>query len=180
MNKVKKLIDEARAARTNYLSQLSGVSEEQAEWKPSPDEWNLVSITEHLFWAEQGGILGMWKTVHSIRQGTTNRVYESVHRDMPVEKIIELTWQAKEQVPAVAAPRLGGSLACWCAALRSLQEMLESFGKDLREDELRLQAQPHPISGPVDFQQRLEFIRFHLNRHQQQAAVLIAQVKQID
>jgi hypothetical protein len=31
---------------------------------------------------------------------------------------------------------------------------------------------PHPISGPLNIYQRMEFLRFHLDRHQQQVANL--------
>ena len=92
--------------------------------------------------------------------------------------IINLTWQEKEQVPPVAAPRLGGSLAFWCASLSSLQYVLESLGNTMEENDLRILAHPHPISGDMDFQQRLEFLRFHLYRHTDQAAGLIAEMKQ--
>lgn len=173
MNKIAQLITEVSAARNNYLLQTENFTEENSKWKPSPDTWNVTEITEHLFWAEHGGIAGMWKTIHAIRNGQMERSYESVHRDMPVEKIVELTWQPKEIVPAVAAPRMGGALAFWQASLKSLQPVLGAFGNDLKEDELRIIAHPHPISGQMDFQQRLEFLRFHLNRHAEQVSRLL-------
>ena len=178
MNKIEKLIDEVSKARTKYLEKAAVFSEEKAQWKPSPEVWNITEITEHLFWAEQGGILGMWKTINAIRDGKTERRYDFVHKNMTVEQIVDLTWQPKEQVPAIAAPRMGGPLLFWCASLSSLQQVLESFGNYLNEEELRIQAHPHPISGPMDFHQRLEFLRFHLNRHEEQATRLINEMEQ--
>ena len=177
MSHVRKLIAEVAYARYNYLKQLEPITEQKAQWKPAPDMWNVVEITEHLFWAEQGGILGMWKTLHAIRDGKMERKYDSSHKDMPIEKIIELTWQAKEQVPAVAAPRMGGTISFWRESLKSLQSILEAFGNDIKDDELRILAHPHPISGAMDFQQRLEFLRFHINRHGEQAYSLITEIK---
>ena len=173
MNTVEKLIQEISAARKVYLNQLENISEVQAQWKPKPEVWNVSEITEHLFWAEQGGIAGMWKTIHAIRQGKIERNYESIHRRMLIEQIINITWQPKEIVPAVAAPRLGGPLSFWSISLDSLQKVLEAFGGDLQENELRLQAHPHPISGPMDFHQRLEFLRFHISRHKDQVTSLL-------
>src|SRR5690606_17219837 len=129
--------------------------------------------TEHLFWAEQIGVFGMWKTLHAIRDGKIARTNESPHKDMPIEQIIEITWQTNEKVPAVAAPRLGGPLSFWKTSLNSLQDVLNAFGRELQDDELRVQAQPHPISGPLDFQQRIEFLRFHINRHKKQISQLL-------
>ena len=173
MTVVAKLIEDVATARNSYLKQIESVSEETAQWKPNPDEWNIVEITEHLFWAEQGAIFGMWKTIKAIRNGKADRRFESDHQGMSIEKIIKLTWKEKEQVPAVAAPRMGGALSFWSASFKSLQSVLKEFGHDLKDDELRLLAHPHPISGAMDFQQRLEFLRFHINRHKGQVSALL-------
>ena len=172
MNTIQNLIQGVSAARTSFLDMLTGIEEAKTRWKPDPEIWCVIEITEHLFWAEQGALFGMWKTLHAIREGAIERSYESVHKDLPIQKIIDLTWQPKEKVPAVAAPRLGGTLSFWKASLASLQDVLAAFGQDLKEDELRLQAHPHPISGPLDFQQRLEFLKFHIDRHAAQVAHL--------
>ena len=177
MQTVKQLIEHIAAERKLFLDQLINVTEQQAQWKPSADEWNITENTEHLFWAEQGGILGMWKTLHAIRAGKIARTYDSIHKNMPIEQLINLTWKPKEIVPAVAAPRMGGPLSFWINSLGSLQEILNVFGQDLQDDELRLQAQPHPISGAMDFHQRLEFLAFHLDRHRKQVASLLDLLK---
>ena len=116
----------------------------------------------------------MWKTIHAIRAGKIERRTESVHQDMTIEQIIRLTWQPKEIAPAVAEPRMGGPLVFWHNSLNNLQGMLEDFGRDLQVDELSLQAHPHPISGPLNFHQRLQFLRFHIDRHREQVANLPA------
>ena len=177
MNTVKKLIQEVAKARNEYIKQMESFTEAQAQWKLLPEVWNMVENTEHLFWAEQGGILGMWKTLHAIREGKMELKYESDHQDMSIEQIIAITWQDKEKVPAVAAPRFGGPLAFWTISLNSLQGILDAFGNDLQEEELRIQAHPHPISGAMDFQQRLEFLCFHINRHKEQVSNLIRDLK---
>ena len=177
MQTVKQLIQHIASDRNLFLDQLTKVTEQQAQWKPSADEWSITENTEHLFWAEQGGILGMWKTLHAIRDGKITRTYDSIHKEMPIEQLINLTWKPKEIVPPVAAPRMGGPLPFWIASLASLQEILNVFGQDLQDDELRLQAHPHPISGAMDFHQRLEFLAFHLDRHKKQVAALMDTMK---
>lgn len=133
----------------------------------------MIEITEHLFWAEQAGIYGMWKTLHAIRDGKMIRTYDSNHKNMTIEQIIDSTWRPKEKVSAVAAPRFGGPFSFWKSSLMSLQDVLEAFAQDLQEDELRLQAQPHPISGALDFHQRFEFLRFHIDRHSEQISQIL-------
>ena len=177
MNKITQLIQGVAMARNEFIACIENITEQQAAFKASEAEWNIVDITEHLFWAEQGGIYGMWKTLYAIRDGNATRTYESEHKEWSIEKLIAQTWQEKEQVPAVAAPRLGGTLVFWRLSLAGLQSLLDEFGKDLQEDELRLQAHPHPISGVMDFQQRLEFLCFHIQRHQHQVQLIIDKFK---
>ena len=174
MNTIQKLVQDIATARSLYLDQIADLTEVQGHWKPEQEVWNVIENTEHLFWAEQGGIYGMWKTLYAIREGNFLRTQESIHKDMLIEQIVALTWKEREEVPAVAAPRLGGTLAFWKSSFNSLQEILRTFGEDLQEDELRLQAHPHPISGALDFQQRLEFLRFHIDRHRGQVSRLMS------
>ena len=168
MRKVDSLIDLVKEARNSYCKRILSISEAQAQWKPTPDSWNAIEITEHLYWAEQGGINGMWKTLYAIRSGQMEKRYDSIHQNLTVEEIVSRTWKEKEQVPPIAAPRQGGTLIFWRHALASLQPILEGFGENLQDDELRIIAHPHPISGPMDFQQRLGFLTFHIRRHEGQ------------
>ena len=177
MNTIAQLIHDVAVARNEFIARIENVNEQQAACKSSAAEWSITDNTEHLFWAEQGGIYGMWKTLYAIRDGKAARTYESDHKEWSVEKIIAQTWKEKEQVPAVAAPRLGGTLVFWRLSLANLQPLLEAFGNELKEDELRLQAHPHPISGAMDFQQRIEFLRFHIQRHRGQVQSIIDKLK---
>lgn len=165
MSNIKQLLNEIATSRQNYLDSVTGLDEQQAQWKPDSDSWNAVEITEHLFWAEQGGILGMWKTLLGVRAGTLSYENAKPHEGLTIEEIILRTWKEREIVPAVAAPRMGGPLAFWAESLKGLQSILEALGNEMNEDELQLMAHPHPISGPLDFGQRFEFLRFHIDRH---------------
>ncbi len=176
MDKIENLINDVFLERKLFVEQLRDISEAQAQLKSKPEDWNLIEITEHLFWAEQGGIFGMWKTINAIREGQMERKVDSKHNNMPIQQIIELTWQTKEIVPPSAAPRLGGTLSFWIASLNSLQDVLNAFGSVLQENELRIQSQPHPISGALDFQQRFEFLAFHISRHREQCTQLINKI----
>ena len=172
MPSTKKLLDEVAAARRQYITTLSVFDDIQAQWKPSPESWNAVEITEHLFWAEQGGILGMWKVLPGIKAGTVSYEGNSPNDGLSIEEIIRLTWKEKEIVPAVAAPRMGGPLPFWASLLAGLQPILENFGDLLADEDLLRKAHPHSISGPMTFGQRLAFLRFHIDRHRLQVEKL--------
>lgn len=172
MNQVKKLISEVLAARNRYLDTVRQLPEVQAQWKPSPVVWSVVDITEHLYWAEHGGIHGMWKVMQAARDGKKTWEGERVHKGLSIEEIVEKTWKPKEIVPAVAAPRLGGPIGFWAASLESLQVELNALGHELNDEELESLIHPHPISGPIDIRQRFEFLRFHIDRHLNQVEEL--------
>jgi hypothetical protein len=95
MNTVQKLIEDVSTARTLFLNKISNVTEIKAQWKPDPETWNIIENTEHLFWAEQGAIVGMWRTLHAIREGKMERNYESVHKNMPIAQDNRINMEAK-------------------------------------------------------------------------------------
>lgn len=168
------LLNDVAAARSRYFDVLDRLTIEQTRYKPSPEVWNAVDITEHLYWAEHGGIWGMWRALQAYRDGIPVWTGEHTNRGKSIEAIVAATWQPKEQVPAIAAPRMGGTLTFWTAALASLQQPLEAFSRDVTTDELDVVIHPHPISGPLDIRQRFDFLRFHIDRHRRQVERLFA------
>jgi hypothetical protein len=168
MATVEQLARQIAEARKTFLAQANLFSEPASKWKSSPETWCATQIVEHLFWAEQGGLLGMWKSLNGHREGKTVWQVENPHSGLTIEEIITKTWKEKEVVPAIAAPRMGGPIAFWIISLNSLQNNLDKLAKELTGDDLEIMTQPHPISGPLNMHQRFEFLRFHLNRHEKQ------------
>ena len=172
MLKLDSLLNDVATARTRYINEVGKLTEEQAHWKPAPDAWSATEITEHLYWGEHGGIWGMWRAFHAKREGNPVWEGELVHKGLPIETIIERTWQPKENVPASAVPRMGGPVAFWLSALASLQQPLHDLAKALDDEDPEAVIHPHIISGPLDIRQRFEFLRFHIDRHRNQLLAL--------
>ncbi len=162
------LIKDIEISRNRYLAEVNILTQKQSQWKPSPEVWNVIEITEHLFWAEQGGLFGMWKIIEAHKEDKIGWTGEAIHAGLSVEEIIAKTWKEKEIVPAVAAPRLGGTIAFWSVSLQSLQGILVKLGEEMNDDSLEIMTHPHPISGAMNIRQRLEFLRFHIDRHLEQ------------
>ncbi len=165
---LKELLQEVERARLEFLGATNGLSVNQASWKPDDQTWSVIDNVEHLFWAELGGINGMWKTFEAVRRNQPVYTGEVIHEGLPIEKIVEMTWKPKEQVPEIARPRWGGSLSYWVAALSNLQLLLTNLTDAIGGADLKKIIHPHPISGPINIIQRFEFLRFHMNRHQKQ------------
>ena len=170
MSTVERLLHEVSSARERYLEALGEPSAAQAGFKPEPDAWSLVELTEHMTLAEQVGINGIWKALAGFRAGRPVWEGDPVHRGRTIEAVIAATWREREIVPPAATPRWGGPLAYWVAALRACEPVLAALGRELERENLEQIIYPHPISGPLDARQRLEFLRFHLDRHAAQVA----------
>lgn len=168
MSEVQRLIRETHSARERFLSALDSLSPEQAQFKSAPEVWSIIEITEHITRAEQGGINGMWKALDGMQRGQPLWSGEPPHRGKSIEQVVEETWKEKEEVPQIAAPTWGGPLGYWRACLEANQQILDALGRALEGVDLASIHYPHPISGPLDVRQRLEFLRFHLDRHRTQ------------
>lgn len=79
---------EVGMAREQYFDAVGKLPEEQAQWRPSPTEWGAVELTEHLYWAEHGGIRGMWRALRVHQAGHPIWEGERIHRGLPIEAII--------------------------------------------------------------------------------------------
>ena len=89
------LTDDVAKARSSFIAAASGLAPLQASFKPAVDEWSIVDNVEHLYWAEMGGINGMWKALASFKNGTPVFTGEAVHSRLKIEVIIEKTWKEK-------------------------------------------------------------------------------------
>ena len=170
MSNLQQLTDDVAKARSSFIAAASGLAPLQASFKPAVDEWSIVDNVEHLYWAEMGGINGMWKALASFKNGTPVFTGEAVHSRLKIEVIIEKTWKEKEQVPEIAKPRWGGPVEYWIEGLKNCQPLLQKLVNAVGDVDPEKVIYPHVISGPLNIVQRLEFLRFHLNRHEGQIA----------
>ena len=124
-------------------------------------------MLEHLYLAEISGIVKIWAALLDARAG---RPWQGAlpHKGRTIEDVIDRTWKAKEIAPPVATPHIGGPKAVWVSALRSLNAPLRDLASHLTDEELDRVVFPHVLSGPLDARQRLEFLRFHMERHSAQ------------
>ncbi len=173
MTEVEALIHMVEDARDELLRTVTGLTEAQAAFKPAPDQWSIAEVVEHLYLAELSGISKIWAAREALRQGsrwTDTRPNRGQH----IERIIAATWKAKEVAPPIATPHIGGPLAFWIDCTRSLTPILAALGAQLEDVALDEIVFPHFLSGPLDGRQRLEFLRYHIERHLQQIAAIRA------
>jgi hypothetical protein len=161
------LVLSVERARSALLESVEDLRDDQGAFKPSPNEWSIAEILEHLFLAELGGITKVWAALDDLRAGK-RWSGELPNRGKHIDEIIAATWRPQETAPPGAKPHLGGPLAAWISAQRSLTQLLRDLATQLESQNLEAIVFPHFLSGPLDARQRLEFLRFHIKRHQEQ------------
>lgn len=166
-SEVDDLVRSVERARAALLEGITGLRSEQGAFKPSPNEWSIGEIVEHLFLAEVGGITKIWAALDDFQAGK-RWSGDLPNRGKRIDDVVATTWKPRESAPQVAAPHLGGPLAAWTSALRSLTGVLRDLGTALEGHRLDAIVFPHFLSGPLDARQRLEFLRFHIERHLEQ------------
>ena len=168
MDILDRLLKSVAVARGQFVRSVSGLTFEQTQFKSSPDVWSVVDNVEHMVWAEMSGLNGLWKTLEGIKQNAPIWQGDAIHHGLHIETIIDKTWKEKEQVPEISKPKWGGAVDYWIQALKNCQPLLEEFCKAMHGFDPEKVIFPHAISGPLNVVQRLEFLRFHLKRHERQ------------
>ncbi|HLZ69152.1 MAG TPA: DinB family protein [Dehalococcoidia bacterium] len=164
----------AAAARSRVLALTSSLDDGDGAWPPAAGQWSAREIVEHLVLAEQSGVQFIWLAAAGVRGGAPLWSGDPVHRGQSIEAVIAGTWRFKEEAPANATPKAAAPLAYWRAVFAALQPVLDALGLQLDGLDLETVIYPHFISGPLDAWQRLEFIRWHIEHHQQQLEAALA------
>jgi hypothetical protein len=161
---VSRLVAAVEKARSSVLDCIADLTETQAAFRPAEAEWSIVEIVEHLYLAELSGVTKMWAAVSDFRAGA-RWVGGRPHHGKPIEEVVAETWNTKEVAPPIATPHTGGPLACWHSTFRSLTPALNDLAVQLETARLEDIVFPHFLSGPLDSRPRLEFLRYHMERH---------------
>lgn len=169
MSAVAQLVESVEVARRALLDVLAGLSEPQAAFRPGEDQWSILEVVEHLYLAELSGVSKIWAALDGVR---ANRFWSGARPNagQPIEAVVAATWKPKEQAPPIATPHIGGPTSFWVSGTRSLTGVLADLGRHLEGVPLEQVVFPHYLSGPLDGRQRLEFLRFHIERHLTQIA----------
>lgn len=165
MRNVAELINKAAASRREVVNAVSSLTTAQAGFKATAEKRSLQEQVEHLVLAELSGLDFIWRAAEGPCNGTPVRSCNAVHGGLPVEEVVAKTWKPREKVPPGATPIGEGILAYWIACLETGQRVLETLGGKLEGLDLSQMIYPHYLSGPLDANQRLEFLSFHMARH---------------
>jgi hypothetical protein len=173
MSVLNNLVGAVQTARNAVIDPVKSLRPDQATFKPSPDVWSVVENIEHLYLAEISGLTKIWAAARQVKAGVAWTEARPNH-GKSIEQVVATTWKPREIAPGIATPHIGGPLEAWISSLLSLRVVLADLAKEMDGIDLEAIVFPHYLSGPLDGRQRLEFLRFHMERHIEQIARLRA------
>jgi hypothetical protein len=168
MSALASLLADVHTARVRVLDAVRGLTVEQGADRPGPGQWNVQEVLEHLVLAERGGYDLIRTAAERWRAGDPVWSGDSENAGQAIEQVIERTWKPRETAPESATPTGRWSAGIWAAHLSSCDALLSDLPAVLAGLPLERVIYPHFLCGPLDVVQRLEFLRFHLERHAEQ------------
>ncbi|MCO5723890.1 DinB family protein [Robiginitalea marina] len=168
--RIDSLLTDIRASRHKIVELVAGVSAGQGSLRVEPDRWNIQEVIEHLVLAERGGFDLIFTAAERYRTGNPVWSGPSENEGLTIEAIVKKTWKPKEQAPESATPTGKWTLGVWLSHFMNCDDLLHHLRAPLENLPLDEVIYPHFLCGPLNAHQRLEFIRFHIDRHYAQIA----------
>ena len=159
------LQNEIKLSRSRILKEINSISTADGSKKNDVESWNIQEVIEHLVLAERGGFNLIYTAAEKFRIGEPVWEGKSENDGLSMEEIIKRTWKPKEKAPPSATPNGKWTLGVWSAHFRNCDDLLKELNSILENLPLNEVIYPHFLCGPLNIIQRLEFIRYHIDRH---------------
>src|SRR5215470_17657049 len=154
------LLQRLDGARERLIAAVAGLSQPQANFKPSPDAWSVAGIVEHLATVEDLVIMRLEKIKSEPDHG--NFKDSDV---VLVDKVVDRT--ARFQAPERVQPT-GKSLGSSLERLAVTREKIVGLSRSAPDAHFRQHSMDHPVFGPLDGHQWVVAMAGHCLRHTQQ------------
>lgn len=164
-------MDETRARLRARLDHLTSAQENA---RPSPDEWAVSEIAEHLAIIEERLSKLFPVMLTKAEAGGFERRADQPFRPVSVESMVEQSKREKYTAPEMARPTGTVSLADSINRLNRSREAINVLRPRLEALDLTNVTYPHPVFGPLDAYQWLVFIGVHEERHLRQIESVMA------
>jgi hypothetical protein len=154
------LLQRLDGVRERLIGAVAGLSQEQADFKPSSDTWSVAGIVEHLATVEDLVIIRLEKMASEPNHG--------MFKDSDVvlfDKVVDRTerFQSPERVHPT-----GKSLGSSLERLAATREKIVGLIRSAPDGHFRQHSMEHPVFGPLDGHQWVVVVAGHCLRHTEQ------------
>jgi hypothetical protein len=167
MSDLTTILADLAASTRDFIAALDGVTAAEWDAHPLPGRWSVGETAEHTA-----------VVLHGIeRLCSTRMLAMPLAADDPSRRVQdgELVRRMGDRIRALTAPDMVKPKGRWATREELIRDFAASSDALIawaREHSsvLRTIGAPHPIFGPLDAVQWLEFLAAHTNRHAQQVA----------
>lgn len=153
------LLEQLQAGKAAVRSEVSGISEEQARFKPEDGGWSILECMEHIAFAETGMFIAISRM--SVPGESARHREESYYRSV-------INRSRKFDAPERMKPSgRHGSLAAALAAFEESRDRTIRYVESV-EDDLRGRRTTHPVVGEITCRECLGLLMGHPLRHADQ------------
>lgn len=161
---VKIRYDALEAKRQVVFELLYALSADQTTFRSGPGRWSILLVLEHVVIAEEMVLAEIRRAGTPGSAGTAAKSPEAFHMVLKVlEKDIPVEVPLPELEPT-GGVSLDDLIIRWEAARTGLRQALEQIPPET----LTAPIGRHPVAGPMDARETLEFLAVHLDHHLRQ------------
>lgn len=147
---VEKLWDELQAVRGQVLTEVAGLSQRQADWKPGEREWSVGEIVDHLTIAENATGKLTTKLTREAEAGGAPAVFPHDFTEFPALP----SWPAgPAEAPPVVWPNHGKPIGELVGAMKATRERSRQSIEKLATVDSRTLVFKHFRLGDLDLAQ---------------------------
>ena len=152
--------------RHQLLAELERCTTAQQVFQPAPDAWSLAGVAHHLVLVDQSTLqaLSNGRRTGSMRRKLRHRVGSALVRLVFALGIrVKVPFRGIEPRPNVPLPELKQQ---W----EEVRTAMAAYLDGITEDALHEPVLAHPIGGPMNIPQGLDFLVHHFDHHLRQVA----------
>lgn len=154
------------AQKSEILLLYDGLSTEQLQFNPEPNQWNLLQVMRHLVTAEKQSMILIQRKLskhQNIPKTGTGAFFR--HLILRIALILPLKFKA----PKIADvsedyPDFESMVLEWAEVRSDMKELINSADGEVLSKALYI----HPRAGALNIKQALEFIETHTSHHRKQ------------
>ncbi len=158
-------LSELHATRKLFLDAISSLNAEQWSWKPSPDQWSIAEISEHVVLTEDHYWEQIQKHVGSAGEPATKREAPLEDEEV-IRRMADRHGKRKTGKTAMPTGRWDSPSTVAEEFKRRRDRLIEYVRTS--DDDPRAHVWPHGALGPLDGFQWVLLACGHVHRHLQQ------------
>jgi hypothetical protein len=167
--KIQELVDSISQNRETMLQSISGLSDEQLNYKSEGDSWSICDIVHHLALTDDANAKLMSNLLKRARAENSPPDLSPDSSELhSADELFARVAEPKFQAPEFVAPQSHLPVEDSLLRLKASRErMLETIDQ-LANFDLNQLTHPHPFAGPLNAHQWILMAGGHEHRHTQQ------------